>query len=93
MHPGCVKFRATTVLPQGYRPFVRSPLATAHPEGRAILGEQEGMTESVENCSRRRAARTTFDVLADQLWIGDQAQLNQAFCVCRHCCRATVFQS
>jgi hypothetical protein len=51
------------------------------------------LAELVADCPRCRSKRITFDVIAD-LVIGtkyDWQQLYEAFCVCRHCLRSTVF--
>ena len=51
------------------------------------------MSELVADCPRCRSQRITFDVLADII-VGVQhawQQWYEAFCVCRHCLRSTVF--
>ena len=51
------------------------------------------MSELVADCPRCRSQRITFDVLADTI-VGVQyawQQWYEAFCVCRHCLRSTVF--
>jgi hypothetical protein len=51
------------------------------------------MAELVADCPRCGSKRITFDVLAD-IVIGEQFRWQQwyeAFCICRHCGRSTVF--
>lgn len=51
------------------------------------------MSELVADCPRCRATRTTFDVLAETA-VGkryDWQTIYEAFCVCRHCGKSTIF--
>ena len=51
------------------------------------------MSELVADCPRCRAARTTFDVLAATA-VGRRYNwqtIYEAFCVCRHCAKSTIF--
>lgn len=51
------------------------------------------MSELVADCPRCSATRTTFDVLAETA-VGkryDWQTINEAFCVCRHCGKSTIF--
>lgn len=51
------------------------------------------MAELVADCPRCKATRTTFDVLSDVLtgWRYNWQSWYEAFSICRHCKRSTVF--
>lgn len=50
------------------------------------------MSELVANCPRCRAQRITFDLISQQQLPKDDWQRRyEAFCICRRCCRSTIF--
>ena len=52
------------------------------------------MAEIVANCPRCGAKKTTFDIYGSNprgTGVAEWQRIYEAFCVCRHCYRATLF--